>query len=88
MFYLVLAKVAKLYFLENTLKCLETGQKSYPYNHPERNNGPWKFGNILRVHGHFFMGILFLSSNTDFNITQKYSKRLFSSEKLNYVSSN
>ena len=43
MFCLVLAKVVKLYFLENTLKCLETGQKSYPYNHPEKNNGPWKF---------------------------------------------
>ena len=30
-----------LHFLENTLKCLKTGQKRYPYSDPVRNNEPW-----------------------------------------------
>ena len=40
-FCLILTKVAKLYFLETSLKCLKIFQKWYPYNYPVRNNGPF-----------------------------------------------
>ena len=54
-FCLILAKEAKLHFLESTLKCLKTGQILYSYNYSVRNNGPSKFWKNLLFHGLFLI---------------------------------
>ena len=42
-FCIILTKVGKLHFFESVLKFLKTDQKKYPYKHPVRNNGLWKY---------------------------------------------
>ena len=79
-FYLILTKVAELYFLESTLKCLKPGQKGYSYSHLVRNNIPSKFWK-----NDLFTDVFLKKqdiSNTDFNITQKYRQRIFSFWKM------
>ena len=39
-FWFTFNKVAKLKYLESSLKCLKTGREWYPYDHPEVNNNP------------------------------------------------